>query len=38
MSNASGSDGVAAFEPSVNSMILWVEAMGGMKKGKIFGM
>ena len=38
MSNASGSDGCVASEPSVDNMALWMEAMDGMKKGKIFGM
>ena len=41
MSTASGSgggDGVAMSEPSVDSMALWMEAAGGMKGGKIFGM
>ncbi|XP_056163139.1 uncharacterized protein LOC130136809 [Syzygium oleosum] len=33
-----GGDGVAVSEPSVDSMALWVEAAGGMKRGKIFGM
>ncbi|XP_056171605.1 uncharacterized protein LOC130139193 [Syzygium oleosum] len=31
-------DGVVASEPSVNSMALWVEASGGMRRGQIFGM
>ncbi|XP_056174950.1 uncharacterized protein LOC115676546 [Syzygium oleosum] len=40
MSSASGSggDSVAASEPSVDTMASWVEASGGMKRGKIFGM
>ena len=29
--NGGGGDGVAVFEPSVNSMALWVKAAGGMK-------
>ena len=33
-----GGDGVAVSEPSVDSMALWMEAAGGMKRGKIFGM
>ena len=38
MKNASGSDGCAASEPSVDSMSLWVEASGGIRRGQIFGM
>ena len=38
MSNASGGDGYAASEPSVDNMALWMEATDGMKKGKIFEM
>ena len=40
MSNASGGDGVAATasKPLVDSMALWVETTGVMKKGKIFGL
>ncbi|XP_056166447.1 uncharacterized protein LOC130137908 [Syzygium oleosum] len=38
MSTASGGNGVAVSEPSVDSMALWLEASGGMKGGKIFGM
>ncbi|XP_056169584.1 uncharacterized protein LOC130138721 [Syzygium oleosum] len=35
---ASGGDGVAASEPSVDSIALWMEASGGMRRGQIFGM
>ncbi|XP_056170473.1 uncharacterized protein LOC115666878 [Syzygium oleosum] len=38
ISTASGGDGVATSEPSIDSMVLWVEASGGMKRGKVFGM
>ncbi|XP_056166391.1 uncharacterized protein LOC130137897 [Syzygium oleosum] len=31
-------DGAAASEPSVDSMALWMEASGGMRRGQIFGM
>ena len=30
-------DGCATFGPSVDNMALWMEATGGMKEGKIFG-
>ncbi|XP_048134070.1 uncharacterized protein LOC115743530 [Rhodamnia argentea] len=38
MSTASGDDGRVASEPTADNMALWVEASGGMKRGKIFGM
>ena len=31
-------DGVAASEPSINNMALWVEALGEMRRGQIFEM
>ena len=34
----SDGDGVAAFEPSIDSMALWVEASSGMRRCPIFGM
>ena len=37
MSNASGSDGCAASKPSGDNITLWMEATGGMKKGKYLG-
>ena len=33
-----GGDGVTVSEPSVDSMALWVEVVGGIKGGKIFEM
>ncbi|XP_048128432.1 uncharacterized protein LOC125312847 [Rhodamnia argentea] len=38
MSTASGGDGGAKSELAVDHMALWVEASGGMKRGKIFRM
>ncbi|XP_048127820.1 uncharacterized protein LOC125312741 [Rhodamnia argentea] len=38
MSTAIGGDGGAESELVVDHMALWVEASGGMKRGKIFGM
>ena len=34
MARSSGDDGVASSKPSIDSMRLWVEASGGIKRGK----